>query len=175
MFKVENNSEYAEMMKAYIDNGADGVEKLEGQVSAGGAGGFEAGDHIDWPDKLEPIKVKLREDSKPQQAFLVQITNKTGVKRYQLFFPSTLGKSIRKVIVNEKGEVVKEEGFVRTQGTAAQDYQNHANLNIDDVIRGMMKDHPNGMDCDEVDKVWTYRFNTKEPAQSNLYTLNYTA
>lgn len=172
MFSTKDNKEYAEMFNAYINAGnAEEIAKLEGQVSAGGAGGFEVGDHIDWPEELKFLKLKIRNNT--TQALLVQVTSKDGVKRYQMFYPSTLSKSIREITVDAEGKVVKENGFVRTKGTAAKAYQEAANLEIDTVMRKLIAEHPNGLNVTAVDQPWTYRYQSKEPTHANLYTIDF--
>lgn len=174
MFSTKDNTEYAEMFNAYVNAGnAEVIEKLGGQVSAGGAGGFEVGDHIDWPDELKALKLKVRNNT--TQAFLVQVTNKEGVNRYQLFYPSTLSKSVRDLTVDAEGKVLKENGFIRTKGTAAKAYQEAANLEIDTVMRKLIAEHPNGLNVTTVEQPWTYRFQTKEPVRTNLYTIDFAA
>lgn len=175
MFEVENNSKYNELVAAYQKSGnATILDKLEGQVSAGGQGGFEEGDRIEWPSKPQFLKVKVRPNSTATaQGFVAKVTNSAGVERYQLFFPSTLGKSLREILVDKEMKVLEEKGFIRTKGTAATDYQNSANLGIDDTVRRMMTEHPEGIVVSKVEKPWTYRFQTKEPVQANLYTMDY--
>lgn len=182
MFEVKKNAKYAEMLEAYQKTGnAAVVEEWNKQVSSGGQGGFEEGDHIDWPDKLDQLMVKINGSTTAQPAILVQITNKSGVQRYQLFFISTFGKAIRELEVNDKKEVTAEKPFVRTKGTAAADYQNSANLDMSKTLQRMISEHPNGFDCTKVENPWTYKYyprdyqGAKEVVKANLYTLDYTA
>lgn len=173
-FKIANNSEYEALYNAYINaGGAVPEEELKGQVSSGGAGGFEVGDVIEWPDKIQPLKVKISKNStNTAQAFIVKVKNE-NVERYQLFYPSTLSKSIRELEVDAEGKVLRDKGFVRTLGTAAKMYQENANLSINDTINKMVSEHPNGMKITKVEKIDTYKYQSRETTQATRYTIDF--
>ena len=173
-FKIANNSEYETLYNAYKNAGGavELKDGLGGQVSSGGGGGFEEGDVIEWPDTIQALGIKLREGSKPAQAFIVKVTN-NGVERYQLFFPSTLGKSIRELEVDAEGKVLSDKGFTRTLGNAATEYQSHANLEIKNVIEKMMTNHPDGMKVTKVDTINTYKYQSRETTTAKRYTIDF--
>lgn len=173
MFDPKEDKKYDEMYNAYINAGnADEVTKLEGQVSAGGGGGFEKGDHIDWPSgELKFLSVKIRKDSKKgAQGLIVKVTPETGVARYQIFFPSSLTKSVKEIEVDDQNKPVKEKDWLRAGGEAAKEYQNYANMSVDDSFKKFIKDHPNGLNVTEVHSIDTYVFNDKTAAtKARLY------
>ena len=183
-FSLENNDKVEKLIKAYEDNGiAVEINALTGQASSGGDGGFRVGDHIEWPDKPKYYEIKMRRNSNEQQrtiknpeAMVVKVTN-NGNERYQMFFPSTLGKSIFEVAVDDEGKIV-DKGYVRTKGQAAQDFQNQANYAIQDIMNEMMTQHPDGLVVTKVESIDTYAFGTRftdkaRAVKNNLYTIDY--
>ena len=174
-FKIANNSEYDALYKAYLNEGnaLELTNGLKGQVSSGGAGGFEEGDIIEWPDKIQALELRLSKNStSTTQAFIVKVRN-GSIERYQLFFPSILGKLIRELEVDAEGNVLRNKGFTRTLGTAAKMYQEHANLGIKDTINKMMAEHPNGMKVTKVEKIDTYKYQSRETTQVSRYTIDF--
>lgn len=173
-FKTKENSVYSEMLQAYKDNGATVANKFEGQVSAGGNLGFEPGDKIAWPDVLEVIKTKLNGGGTAQM-ILVEVTDKDGATRIAPFYPTSLGKSIRRVETDSEGKVTKKLDFVRPTGQPALDYQSKGNMSIDKIINDMMQQHPNGITVEDYEMVTTNRFNSNESTQTRRYKYAYTA
>lgn len=174
MFETKENKTYENMMKAYAENGATVVEKISAQVSNGGQGGFDEGDTIEFPDVVKFLQLPITGSDRRADAILVKVTSKEGTPRYQPFYPSTLGKSIRKIGVDAEGKVVDAVGqFVRTKGTAATAYQSQANQNVGTVITNMLKEHPKGFKVSGSEQVTTFKYRSTEVTKANLYTIDF--
>lgn len=174
MFETQNNDTYAKMMKAYTDNNAEVINKLEGQVSAGGQLGFEKGDKIEWPKEAKYLKIPVGNSGRKAQAILCKITNTAGVERYQPFFINALQKPIRTIEKDTEGNVLKELDFVYPQGQPSEDFRSQANMSINDVFVAMMKEHPNGISVVDYENIDTPRFNDRSKATTaRRYTYAY--
>lgn len=174
MFEVKNNSEYAEMMKAFKDNNVTTSEELAGQIRVG-QGGFNEGDHIEWPDKLEFLNITIGDSKKPAQALLCKITDKDGGIRYSTFFPNSLNKRIFEIKVDDAGNWVKTvpAKLIQPEGQAAKDYQGKANMKADEVFKKMVAEHPDGIKVTKVRQVNIRVYQSEDTTVTNQYTFEY--
>lgn len=178
MFEIKDNNAYQEMREAFINSGnADGVEKFKGQIRAGGNNILHKGDHIDWPDKIEPLSIKIGTGS--ADAIIVKVTSPIEgsdqkLEKYMPFFPSSLTKMIQALDVDKEGKVIGVKGFKYAKGTAADWMRSKANLEADTVVREMVASNPKGLDVNDEESFDVYRYNSKDLTKSTIYTYDFT-
>lgn len=172
-FKVKDNSEYAVVLDGFKNNNFATVTSLTGQVSAGSANVLEVGDKIEWPDEVEFLQNNNMGGSRPVYAIICKVTGEDGAVRYMPWYPTSLGKTIQKLKLDSAKEKVIGREFVRPDGAPAKDYQAKANQKLDDVVRALIADHPNGIKVKGFTDVDTYRFGTKEITTARLYEYEY--
>lgn len=171
-FVTKDNSEYASILNSFKSNNFEKVDMLEGQVSAGSVNVLEAGDKIEWPDQVEFLKNNNMSSSRPVYAIICKVTDKDGAVRYMPWYPTSLGKSLRKLTLGTDGKVVKQD-FVRPEGQPAVDYQRQANQSLDTVVKALIAEHPNGILVKDFKEIDTYRFNSKDLTKARQYEYAY--
>lgn len=171
-FVTKDNSEYTTVLNSFKNNNFEKVETLEGQVSAGSANVLEKGDKIEWPDQVEFLKNNNMGSGRPVYAIICKVTDTNGAVRYMPWYPTSLGKSIRKLTLGTDDKVISQE-FVRPLGEPATDYQKKANQSLDAVVKALVAEHPNGIKVEDFEEVNTYRFNSKELTKARQYKYAY--
>lgn len=170
MFETGKDSKYDEIMKAYLNNNATEVTKLEGQVS-GGELGLNKGDIIEWPDKKRYLKIKMQ-NGRSAQAMLCKITN-GDTYRYGLVYPRSFFKAIFEVEVDSEGRYVGPKPVIYPEGQPTKDLLAQNQCELDTVFNKFMEDHPNGIRVKDFTNVNVLKFGTQDVTTTRRYEYEY--
>ena len=175
MFEIKDNDDYKKVYAAFQAGGARELTNFTGQVSSGSGIIYVKGDRIEWPsDDFKPLEIPMRNakpGTKAPQALIVKVVSQDGSTRYQPFFPSSLGKSIMEIEVDDKDAYVKSKDYIRPRGAAALDYQAGANFGVDEVFNKIRK--KGDIVISEATPVWTFAYDSNTPKKTYLYTFDY--
>ena len=169
-FVIDNNEDYQKVYNAYANIG-EKVSKFSGVARSGDAQGFNEGDIITLPDKIEPIKMPVGTSGRTADLIIVKV--KSGSReQYMPFYPTSFAKRIYEIQVDDDKKYVKDLGLCKPLGTAAEFYQSHANQSIQSVMEEMIKTGKE-IKVSEARTCYQFAFGTTDVQQTRQYTFDF--
>lgn len=169
-FSVENNSDYQKVYNAYANTG-EKLNAFTGIARSGDPQGFNKGDIITLPDKIEPIRVPVGTAGNKAELIIVKV--KSGSReQYMPFYPTSFSKRIYEIQVDADRKYVKDLDVVKPLGTAAKFYQERANESVQTIMEEMLK-MGKEIVVSEARPAYQLRFGTTDVQQTRQYTFDF--